>query len=964
MIATVFLLFGQHKPVVNYTTHNGLPQIQVREVFQDSRGYIWAGTKSGLVCFNGVKFTPFLPNESIEDIEEDLNGDLLIKTSRKLYRYDGHSMYCIYESLHPFGFTPSKNNLWIWSSLSLQQFKNDTLFQTFLPGKDLLEGGISSFYHDKKSYTNYCVDIGFKNIYKLTQNKFQKIIAAKEGFRLSLDKLVNGMVCYREYNESYISVKNITDKNEYYRCYLNENGLDSIKVNFLPVAYHIYNDYYRYFKIDSATCSASQIELNMIKAPFPVIFDKGMNIWAGSDNGLYQIMNSPFQVYDRSFMNDFWTIIKGNDGDYYGAVFKDGLYKLDFDKKRKQEIIVNGENNKKETDFYYGASKDREGNLYFPTHNGTVKYDYNKPKKFDTGISLISKYDPVSDCIIIGQENGIAFIDKNDNIEYFVDSTAKILVSHPVAVEFQNDSIIWIGTGKSIAQYNRATKIFSPLIPEKMPGPKNGVIAITKDYLNNIWLGGRDGLWLYRTDAKSFERVDNGLIKSNIAALISPNPDVLVVGTSREIFVLNLKKFYASGEPEMKLYNFHNGFIAEEVCQNGFLLDNGKLIIPSTTNTSVIGLEQIKFETEFNDVRINKINTEGINFSNIKDGFLTIEKGTNKVEFSFETIGFGLPTTPRFKYKLEGVDKHWSEWTTNTFAHYSNLSSGKYTFGVVSQTGSSISNSVQKSDFVDIKISLPFYKEPELYKYAFFIFLLLSSAIIYFGWSRFRYKMKVSEREQKIKYLEIATLQAQLNPHFVFNFLSSVQSLISTKKPEIANSYLVKFSRLMRAYMESSIKSSKVLSGLSASNEITIAEEIELLRMYIDLEAMKHEPGKINYEIDVSDKQLLHKTIPPMIIQPLVENAIKHGLLPKSEPGHLKISFSGNADFIECVIEDDGIGIKQSAEIKNQSIKLYKSRGIELINKKIEILNELGYNIHFEYLEVSKGTIVKIHFNS
>jgi len=414
----------------------------------------------------------------------------------------------------------------------------------------------------------------------------------------------------------------------------------------------------------------------------------------------------------------------------------------------------------------------------------------------------------------------------------------------------------------------------------------------------------------------------------------------------------------------MKLYNYHNGFIAEEVCQNGFLQDKNKLIIPSTTNTSEIDLEQIEFSKEFNDVRISMINGDGINFNTNKQKILKIDKGTNKAEFNFETLGFGLPTTPQFKYKLEGVDKEWSEWTTNTFANYSNLPSGKYTFGVRSQTGSSISNSVQKSDFVDIKISLPFYKEPDLYKYAFFIFLLLSSIIFYIGRSRFRYKMKVSEREQKIKYLEIATLQAQLNPHFVFNFLSSVQSLISTKKPEIANSYLVKFSRLMRAYMESSIKSSKVLSGLSASNEITIAEEIELLKMYIDLEAMKHEPGKINYEINVLDKQLLHKTIPPMILQPLVENAIKHGILPRTEPGHLKVSFSGETDFVECIIEDDGIGVKQSKSIQNQSVKLYKSRGIELINKKIEILNELGYHIHFEYLEVSEGTRVKIHFNS
>jgi len=323
-----------------------------------------------------------------------------------------------------------------------------------------------------------------------------------------------------------------------------------------------------------------------------------------------------------------------------------------------------------------------------------------------------------------------------------------------------------------------------------------------------------------------------------------------------------------------------------------------------------------------------------------------------------------LPITPQFSYKLEGFDDDWKKWTSDTSAHYFNLSSGIYTFRVISKTGNAISASQQKTNFLTIKINLPFYKEPNLYKYALFLFMLLSSVIIYFGWSRFRFKIKVAEREQKIKFLEIATLQAQLSPHFIFNFLSSVQGLISSKKPEEANSYLVKFSRLMRAYMESSIKSSKVLVGLSANNEITVAEEIDLLKMYIDLDAMKHEKGKINYNIFVSEKQLLNKSIPPMIIQPLVENAIKHGILPKDGPGHINIYFSKGDDNVVCTIEDDGIGFDEARKLRKKSIKLHPSRGIELINKKIKILNELGYDIYIKYLPVKEGTKVTIHFSN
>jgi len=633
------ILWGQQNPILNYTTHNGLPQIQVRAVFQDSRGYIWAGTKSGLVCYNGIKFSSFLPNKSIEKIEEYKNGDIIIKTLNRLYRYDGNAMHQVFESLHPFAFTLAQNDLWISDSSTLKQYKNDTLFQIF-SGKELPEGGLNSLAYDSKINALYITANTNKSIYKLVGKSFQKIITTSGNSSFSFDTFKNGEVFMLENYKKYFLAKNIETKEEYYRSFFHHNTIDSILVNHIPTAYHICKNYYTSFKIDSVTNSSSKIELSMIKAPYPVIYDKDMNIWAGSDNGLYQINNSPFTVYDRSFMNDFWTLIKGEDGNFYGAVFKDGLYKLDFKEQQKQEIVSFRENSLKETDYYYGASKDSRGSLYFPSHYGTIKYNYHKTKKFDTGISLISKYDPFSDRIIIGQQNGIAFIDKSENIEYCIDSTAKISRSHTVSIEFQNDSIIWIGTGKSIAKFNRATKKFSHLVFKGNTGPKNGMIAMTKDDIGNIWMGGRDGLWLYRNEANTFERVDAGLIENNIAAIISPNPNLLIIGTSREIFILNRNKFYSSGELEMKVYNYHNGFIAEEVCQNGFLLDGNKLMIPSTTNTSVLDLDKVRFNTEFNDVRITKVNGEGIPFNIINNKPYKINKGINTLEFDFESIGF------------------------------------------------------------------------------------------------------------------------------------------------------------------------------------------------------------------------------------------------------------------------------------------------------------------------------------
>jgi LytS/YehU family sensor histidine kinase len=164
--------------------------------------------------------------------------------------------------------------------------------------------------------------------------------------------------------------------------------------------------------------------------------------------------------------------------------------------------------------------------------------------------------------------------------------------------------------------------------------------------------------------------------------------------------------------------------------------------------------------------------------------------------------------------------------------------------------------------------------------------------------------------------------------------------------------------------MEATIKSSKVAERTMSDNEISVQEEIELLTMYIDFEQVKYRGKAFDYEIKLSDNDLLNRMIPPMVLQPFVENAIKHGLYPSDTFGKLEIRFLGNADRLVCVIKDNGIGRQKSMKQKQSSIPVYESRGIELINKRIEILNELGYRIEISYEDpMEGGTKVIIVFN-
>lgn len=951
---------GQQRPYINYTTHDGLPQIQVMAVHQDKTGYIWAGTKSGLVKFNGESFEHFLPKKRIYEIYSDSKSRVYVQTYDELYRYDGNQMKFMANFKYQAAVRlAAEDEYWILSPDGLVHYKDTLAIKTYRYNKEL-PGKLNSIAYNSKDGNLYVGIHNQNRIVTINNGEIADVNYHTKADDISVGLLGKHLVYIERYGES---LKWLNPKNgeEYFTIYKSNNLVDSIRVKSVPVKRFIHFHDYSYYLTDSLSNSGRKINLDFIKAPYPVIFDKDNNIWSGSDNGLYQIFNGPVKNFSRNFMNDVWTLIQGKNNEFYGAVYKEALYHYDIKNEKKTEIIAPGQFGKKETDYYYGSSMDAKGNLYFPTHYGLVKYNYKQTRKFDTGISLISKYDSISNRIVFGQMNGLGFIDENEKVSTIIDSTGKFVASHPAAIEFDIDGNIWIGTKASLCKWDRKKNQFTKAIS----CPADAVTVIQKDYRNNIWLGGKNGLWLFNDLTRECKRVDKGIINSNITGIIVPNEKYLIVGTSLEIYVMDLQAFYDSGEIKMRLFNFRNGFLSEEVCQNGFLLDGDRLYIPSTTMTSVLELNKLNFEPEFYNVRITSLNNKGIEYSDTTErAVLSLERGQNELDFDFETVGFGLPTKPVFRYKLDGVDKHWSNWTTKTYANYRNLSSGKYTFHVMARAGGNPNIISYKEDSLRVKVSNPFYKEPRFYQHTFFGFVVLVLILGFFVHSRFHIKLKMIDRERKIKLLEIATLQAQLNPHFIFNILSSVQNLISLHKQEKANEYLIKFSRLIRAYMEASIKSSKVLLGTSISNEISIKEEIELLEMYIELEKVKHGNEKFDFAIEINSDSILNRSIPPMIIQPLVENAIKHGLEPKEEKGFLLVQFTEDDEVVECIIKDDGIGRERSIEMKKDSIKLYQSRGLELINKKIEILNDLDYQISIEYIDSEVGTEVRVKFTN
>jgi LytS/YehU family sensor histidine kinase len=193
-----------------------------------------------------------------------------------------------------------------------------------------------------------------------------------------------------------------------------------------------------------------------------------------------------------------------------------------------------------------------------------------------------------------------------------------------------------------------------------------------------------------------------------------------------------------------------------------------------------------------------------------------------------------------------------------------------------------------------------------------------------------------------------------MNPHFIFNALNSVNSFIASNDERTANKYLSDFSQLMRAVLEN-----------SDEDFIPLAKEIELLDLYVKLEHFRFR-DKFNYTLHVDEKlQISEFVIPPMLLQPYVENAVWHGLRYKEEMGQLDIRFEQlDSETVRISIVDDGIGRKKSKALKTDNQKKQKSKGMGNIQKRISILNEMykdKVDVHVENVyENEEGTRVQL----
>ena len=326
----------------------------------------------------------------------------------------------------------------------------------------------------------------------------------------------------------------------------------------------------------------------------------------------------------------------------------------------------------------------------------------------------------------------------------------------------------------------------------------------------------------------------------------------------------------------------------------------------------------------------------------------------NNITFNYSGICLTNPAKVKYSYILEGFEKNWSPSSKERSATYSNLQPGTYTFKVISCNNEGLWNKTPAT--FTFTIDRPFWKTWWFILTSVCIILLALVLSIRYRIRQIKHREKrKTELNKKIANIESQALRAQMNPHFIFNTLSSIQHYISNNDTDAALKYLSKFAKLMRRIMDN-----------SKQQMIPVAEEIKALDLYLELEVMRFDK-KFEYKISV-DKSIdqNYDRIPSMIIQPYVENAIIHGLLPKEGAGKIFINLQRQDETIMCTIEDNGIGREKSKEFKKNRVQQHKSMGMSITQERLDILNSsLNSRLNAEIIDLyedgqSSGTRVRL----
>ena len=961
--------FSQQYNFHNYSVKEGVAQSQVFSLLQDHRGYLWMGTRGGgLTRFDGTEFKTFsvkdgLTNNYISCVKEDAHYNLWIGTNNGLCEYNG----IIFKKYYPQGEQvqcsvqdiafDAQGRKWLATNAGvfLQDNKGFTNITELLKEKNRI---VNTIHTDRKGNVWYGNSEGLFRITE-TNGKYSVIKYDK-----TLGFMNNSITCINEDAEgnlwmgTYGDGAYVYDGKRFFRIDLQlelykQTVLDIYFDNrdnvWLSTLSHGVSQYNRVSKSFSWLTEQEGLSNNHVRS---TIQDKSGNYWFGtSGGGVCNYFGKQFTVYDKS---------SGLGGNFIYSIFRDSKKRLWIGTSDRGLSLLDSskfysfnQSNGFENVKVKAIAEDTNGILYFGT-DGQGVYTYDGTS-FSAIEELTKKYiramvkDKDGNLWIATAGAGLYKLNVNSSKPLITNYSTKegLLHNRLTCLLYDKTGRLWYGTeNNGIGCINNNT-IQNNTISTTNGLPSNAIRCMTEDKSGYLWLGtagdGIASMPLYQGDfrIKKYNHT-NGLSSSNIYLICADINNNLFTGTETGLDHLYLDK---DRRPlEIKHYSKGEGFTGIETCQNAVFTDADGTIWFGTIN----GL------TKYNPANLVKNNHEPITtITNVKLSYepisntafkhyvsdwntvssLELPYDQNYLTFDFLAINFSNPDAVKYRWMLKGFDKDWSPSSTTHEFTYSNLGPGSYTFIVKACNEDGVWNKQP--------VELAFHISPPFWLRWWFITIVIITVggIVFavFKWRVNRIKSNAAEEQKKtqmekeILELEQKALRLQMNPHFIFNALNSIQSQIGTDNEQAARYYLAKFSRLMRQILDNSRQAT-----------ITLEEEINTLENYLLIEKFCN-GDRFDYRITVDaglEKDYIK--IPPMLLQPFIENAIKHGLkYIHQKRGMIEVTFSEKNNLLECTVTDNGIGRTKAEEMNQNSKETYhKSTALLVTQERLDLLQE------------------------
>lgn len=858
-------------------------------------------------------------NNTVYYVHQSVNGLLWLCTQNGLYCFDKKTKQFVYKK-HPD------------ANKTIDRKDN---FNKLIPDKNKgfwlssWDGGLSYFDLQKETFTTYLFETKQYGHYNLIYDILEK--NENEFWIVSGDR---GLGVFNKTTSTFIFNKEIKKNNAQGILFLSQILINKNKDIFLANedALLTFNPNSNLFHFKNLPISQSQhgniftirkVMENPAKKEiyFATNVGNGLNILNTETNQLKALGVETNPNKDKKMM--LINLVIDNEGKWW-LLTRDYIYEFDPEKKRLIKIenpfySLNVKNNAVEFKNFIQNSK---GELWVLTADGGLypfKVSQRKllPSVTPTAENKLTDvswacFDSNDNLWLIADGN-LAFIKNGESkltiiTEPEISSLVKLEVKSMVSDSKGN---IWLGiNNKGVLQLTKSTsnKITFKLFSTDNILPTNRMLSINTDPYDNIWMVTYMGIIYFNTITSEVK-----LFNQNVGM------DKFTIGM--RLMKSNTNEFYLTSPGKYCKVNF----------------DAVNKTIPSPT------------------IYVDRFKVFNIEKKVPLDGSVTLllKPGEDFFSFDFGCLDYSDQSRNNFAYMLEGWDKDWVNCGTKRYASYTNINPGKYTFKV---KVSNFEGVWSKPISISLEIDTYFYKK-KWFSYLAILFVAgLIFALYLYRIGQIRKTEKLNtEFNKQIAETRMEALRAQMNPHFIFNSLNSINSYIIKNDIKTSSLYLTRFAKLMRLVLEN-----------SKHQKITLSNELEALKLYIELELFRFDK-KFSYEISIDQNVEIDTVeVPPLIIQPYVENAIWHGLLHKATPGILNIRLSQDKQFLFIEITDDGIGREQSAKNAIDKSSTRKSIGMKLTAERLQIQEQNSTENAPEIIDLydetgtAAGTTVKI----